>query len=164
MSKTVHEIYEGSNGEETKELYARLAALGPVGLVGLNLFRAQKCSARAKEYRKGAWKREAYDRKNWSLANLSMALVEHAPTLGIRWGWKLDLAAEGPHCWVIYIELPTGQVSFHSGQRGPSTQPTYPGEWDRSRASAERILAWCATLLGNPDPATGAELQPMTLR
>jgi hypothetical protein len=187
---TVRQTYDGSSGDATKALYARLDTLGPAGIVALNLFRAQKCSSRAKEYRRGAWKRDAYDRKNWSLSLLCATLTQHARELNIHWGWKLDPAAAGagPHCWVLYVDLvaPTkcevvpgiglcdecsqpkrpqefdgyghmicadcrnrlGQVSFHSGSRGQG--PDYPGEWDRSHASAQRIVNYCEDLLGEP--------------
>jgi hypothetical protein len=43
-------IYHGSNGALTVDLYARLEALGPAGIVAMNLFRAAKASERAKVY------------------------------------------------------------------------------------------------------------------
>ena len=86
---TVHEIYIGSDGDATKALYERLATLGPAGVVALNLFRAVKCSTRAKKYSR-RFKGEAYDRKNWSLANLCQELAKSADALGIVWGWKID--------------------------------------------------------------------------
>ncbi len=143
---TVLEIFNGSNGDDTKALYARLETLGPVGVVALNLFRAQKCSARAKEYRRRAHKSEAYDRKNWSMANLCQALLLHAAALNIRWGWKQDPEQEF-HNWVLYVDLPTGQVSFHAAGRGQG--PDYPADWDRwPGQSAQRIVSWVSSLLG----------------
>lgn len=186
--KTVLEVYEGSDGQVTQGLYAKLEDLGPVGVVAMNLFRAQKCSDRAKEYRRRAHKSEAYDRKNWSMGNLCMELRRHAVGLNIRWGWKEDPKQEF-HKWVLYVELPqfsnpqavwggqslkigtaeylgeclkageaicnfdleihvySGfQVSFHAAVRMEG--PDYPGDWDGSHQSAERILWWCARLLG----------------
>ena len=49
----IHAIYEGSNGDATRALYEHLQTLGPAGVIALNLFRAQKCSTRAKLYRGG---------------------------------------------------------------------------------------------------------------
>lgn len=147
---TPREVYEGSNGDATKALYTRLEALGPAGVVGLNLFRASKCSARAKVYRggirgQGSFKSMAYNRKHWSMANLCKVLSEHAQALGITWGWKHD-PAQPVHCWVLYVDLPTGQVSFHDGARGHG--PDYPGNWDGVReVSAVRIVAWVESLL-----------------
>lgn len=136
-------IYQGSNGDETKALYGRLEALGPAGVIGLNLFRAQKCSARAKVYRR-AHRSEAYDRKNWSLGNLDRALAQHGEALGLRWGWGKDEAQEF-HKWVLYVDLPTGQVSFHA--EAPLSAQRYPAEWDRSPLSAERIIRFVDSLL-----------------
>src|SRR5947209_6450005 len=72
------DVYAGSDGEVTKAYYAELEKLGPVGLIALNLFRAQKCSTRAKLYRggdfRGRFRDQAYERKNWSVANLSAIL------------------------------------------------------------------------------------------
>lgn len=143
---------------------ARLEKLGPAGVIALNLFRAQKCSTRAKGYRRRAHKNEAYDRKNWSMGLLCSVLQEHAQALGIQWGWKEDPKADY-HKWVLYVNLPkfrahplgwyTGepgpQVSFHAFARGKG--PDYPGEWDQSYESAERIINFCEDLLGEPRTA-----------
>jgi len=139
-------IYEGSDGEATKGLYAELQAMGPAGIVAMNLFRAQKCSERAKVYRggnaKGKFKAQAYERKQWSMDNLCKALLEHG--LFFPWGWARDPKQEF-HCWVLYIELPTGQVSFHAATRGKG--PDYGAEWDgQPGQSPSRILRWIAIL------------------
>lgn len=131
---TVMEIYAGSNGDETKALYDKLQTLGVRGVVALNLFRANKASSRAKVYRGGGWKGLAYDRKNWSLGLLCLALKKCSDLV---WGWKQD-EAQAFHKWVLYVELPQGQVSFHA-QRPLSTE-RYAGEWDGCRVSAERII------------------------
>jgi hypothetical protein len=145
-------IYYGSDGDATKALYERLAQLGPAGVVAVNLFRACKCSERAKRYgysHGGKWKDRAYDRKQWSMGNLCEALSKHADALGIRWGWKTD-PAQDFHRWVLYVEIPTGQVSFHARDRG--TGPDYPGQWDGVRkVSAGRIIEWCERLLVDSD-------------
>jgi hypothetical protein len=139
------DVYGGSDGKLTTRYYEELQARGPVGVIALNLFRAQKCSSRAKVYRggirgKGSYKGMAYDRKNWSMGNLCTALAAHADALGIRWGWKPDGAQEY-HSWVLYVDLPMGQVSFHAASRG--TGPDYAGDWDGQHASADRILTFC---------------------
>lgn len=149
---TVREIYAGSNGEATTALYKRLEALGPAGVIATNLFRACKCSSRAKVYRGGKFKGAAYDRKNWSMQNLCQSLEKSAAELGIQWGWKIDPKQEF-HRWVLYIDLPTGQASFHSATR--LSQKDYPGEWDGTSHTAEHIIRWTAQLLGEsmPPPA-----------
>lgn len=138
-------IYEGSDGEATKRLYQRLEALGPVGHVAVNLFRAHKSSARAKVYRGGGYRGLAYERKGWAMDNLVAILAEQAAELGIRWGWGED-AAQEYHRWVLYVDVPTGQVSFHTERRGGG--PDYPAAWDGERnTGATRICRWISQLL-----------------
>ena len=78
-----HEIYYGSDGESTKALYARLWKLGPVGVIAVNLFRACKCSERAKQYHggirgKGSYRSMAYERKQWSIAALQRQALKYS--------------------------------------------------------------------------------------
>lgn len=138
-------VYAGSDGAATRALYGRLEALGPAGAIAMNLFRAQKNSARAKVYRGRGYRDAAYDRKGWALDNLAAILAEHGAACGIAWGWGRD--PEQPvHDVVLYVDLPTGQVSFHTATRGQG--PDYPGQWDGVRdASPGRICSWCARLL-----------------
>ncbi|WP_025036118.1 hypothetical protein [Bradyrhizobium sp. DOA9] len=134
-------IYEGSNGDATIALYNDLRELGVAGVVGLELFRAQKASARAKVYRGGGFRGRAYDKKQWAMDNLCRALAEVG---SLRWGWKIDPAQEF-HRWVLYVDLPNGQVSFHTSSRGEG--PDYPGDWDGARnISPQRICRYCADL------------------
>lgn len=151
----IRAIYDGSDGEATKALYVSLATHGPIGDVALNLFRAQKASARAKVYRgglrgKGSYRSMAYDRKNWAMDNLCRVLTLHAATVNLVWGWKEDPAAEF-HRWVLYVSIPTGQVSFHAAGRGEG--PDYPAEWDGVLGvSADRIVRWCQTIISGDAP------------
>lgn len=144
----VRSVYLGSNGGDTTDLYHDLGRRGAIGVIALNLFRAQKCSDRAKTYRRGSHKRAAYERKQWSMDLLSDALLKHAERFSIDWGWSLD--HEQPvHQWVLYVELPQGQVSFHTEARGIG--PEYSRPWDRAKgASVSRILAFCADVLSRP--------------
>lgn len=142
---TVSAIYQGSNGEATSALYAKLGNMGLAGVIAINLFRACKTSERAKVYRGGRYRRAAYDTKNYSITNLDRALSECADLLGIRWGWKQDPAADC-HAWVLYVDLPTGQVSFHALTRLSTVD--YPGDWDRQLGqSPDRIIKWVCYLL-----------------
>lgn len=124
--------------------------MGPVGLLALNLFRASKCSGRAKRYRggvrgQGSYRQMAYDRKNWSLQQLCEILTVHAETLALSWGWQQD-PEQDYHKWVLYVDLPgQGQVSFHSAERYKG--PDYAGQWDGNRTSDERIIGFTETLL-----------------
>lgn len=147
----IMEIYEGSNGDRTMQLYNALESRGPVGVVAMNLFRACKNSARAKKYRgglpgKGTFKSMAYDRKVWAINNLATALQQHADSLKIQWGWGVD-NAQSVHNIVLYVDLPSGQVSFHTAPRGAG--PDYPGQWDGVRGMGpQRICSFCAQILG----------------
>lgn len=147
-------IYAGSNGDETKALYALLQTRGVRGAVAMNLFRAQKCSARAKVYRggipgRGSYSGMAYERKDWSLRELVKILTAHAGELDLRWGWQED-TAQVYHRWVLYVDLPSGQVSFHTAGRGDG--PEYPGRWDGVRdVSPTRIIQWCEAVLADRD-------------
>ena len=143
--------YEGSNGDATLALYMDLKRHGAAGWIAVNVFRAMKASERAKVYRggergKGSYKRMAYERKQWAIDNLVKALGEHAADLGIGWGWARDTATVG-YEWVLYIELPTGQVSFHNPARGAG--PDFEARWDGiTKAGPPRIARWCEQVLG----------------
>lgn len=143
------QAYFGSNGEATRALYDHLKALGPAGELAVDLMRACKNSERAKVYRGRSNKGAAYDTKQWAMANICRTLRDHP--LGIAWGWKVDpqmIARGDPHAHVLYVDLPTGQVSFHTDQRCDG--PDYPGEWDGVRnAAADRVLQFIATLLAD---------------
>lgn len=135
------EVYEGSDGDVSRAYYQLLCGHGPLGFVSMNLFRAQKNSARAKLYRGSRYKDAAYERKDWSLGLLCEALVKHAEGLGIVWGWGHDQSTVGFH-WVLYVELPEiGQVSFHA--RHKKAGPDYEKPWDGCTASADRIIQFC---------------------
>lgn len=146
---TALEVYNGSDGKVTIAYYQQLQERGPLGVIAMNLFRAQKCSSRAKKYRRRVYKGEAYDRKNWSMQELCKALdLYGSKRCGdpmIAYGWKQDPNCQGFE-WVLYVDLPQGQVSFHSPTRGAG--PDYAGEWDGARKSAERILAFCDNVMG----------------
>lgn len=160
MTGTIAEIlrvFKGSDGDATKQLYSRLARLGPGGVLAMNLLRAQKNSDRAKVYRggnaHGKYKDQAYGRKTWAMGQLCVELLAHGADAGVpAWGWKLDPQAAGPHQWVLYVELPQrGQVSFHTDQRGEG--PDYAGDWDSAvGASANRIQYFAADIIDRLEP------------
>jgi hypothetical protein len=138
-------VFEGSDAHVTIALYEDLRAIGGMGLVGMELFRAQKSSSRAKVYRGGGFRGKAYDKKQWAMGNLCQALA--ASSGALRWGWKIDEAADF-HKWVLYVDLPNGQVSFHTGERGEG--PDYPSDWDGVKnASVTRICRFIADLFAN---------------
>lgn len=148
-------VYQGSHPERTKDLYNKLNVRGPVGVVATNLFRACKNSERAKKYRggdgTGSYRSKAYERKQWSLENLDRELRQHADSLNIRWGWGRD-DKQSRHDVVLYVDLPCGQVSFHTEVRGMG--PDYAGEWDGMRGqSATRVCRFAEIVLALPAPS-----------
>lgn len=148
---TALEVFTQQDGKVTKAWYAEMNQRGAAGQLAVALFRAQKRSTAAKVYRGGKYRRAAYDVKNWSLSEICRILVAY-PSLGLRWGWKQDptMVQRGdPHDQVLYVDLPQGQVSFHSDQRLHG--PDYGGEWDQQNKSRERILAYCDAV-ANDEP------------
>ena len=150
MSRTL-KAFSSSDGSFVTSLTADLCRRGASGAVACTLFRAFNNSQRAKKVRRrsyGKSRNERYSQKNESLTNLSSAIEAFRPDL--VWGWKKDYSTPGFE-WVIYVELPTGQVSFHSRNRGNG--PDYAGDWDGERATRERIAEWCGQLL-QEEPGT----------
>lgn len=146
------DIYKGSNGELTRSYYAELLNRGHLGMIAMNLFRAQKSSERAKVYRggirgQGSFRGMAYERKGYAMEMLCAKLASDDAGFDINFGWKKDpkTMLHGDEAWVLYVDLPTGQVSFHSTVRYAG--PDYQGEWDGQRASVERVLAFCDAVM-----------------
>jgi hypothetical protein len=140
--------YWGSDPNQTKRVLRALEDQGQRGQIAAHLFRAQKASARASEYRDRSgrgpyYAKLAYRRKGEALNALCNTLDEDAA--GLIWGWGTDARENfAPH--VLYVELPTGQVSFHSPER--FNGPDFPGVWDGVRGASEgRILQLCNQLL-----------------
>lgn len=152
----VNDAYNGSNGSATVAVYERLKAIGPRGEIAMNLFRACKCSERAKQYRggnaQGSYRSQAYARKDWSIGQLADILAQHAEREGITWGWGWDDKAPGFES-VLYVDLPEfGQVSFHNRVRHAG--PDYTKPWDGIRGlGASRIIRFACAVLGDPQPA-----------
>lgn len=160
MKLKTSEVFYGADAKATTALYGELEGHGPIGLVAMNLLRASKKSRMAKVYRggdkRGSYKNQAYEQKNWAINQLCALLSTHGRDLGIRWGWKRDEAVHligdsSRPSWVLYVEvicLPdmvcepsTEQVSYHATGRG--TGPDYDGEWDGIMGvSDERAIAF----------------------
>ncbi len=139
------EVYNTSDGLLTKKYYDLLSQKGPLGQIAVALFRAQKCSDRAKQYHKRSWREDAYQRKTWSIGELGKVLFNHTYIFGINYGWKTDpnVLFDDQASWVFYIDLPEGQVSFHCKERG-KYGPDYLGEWDGIKGmSQKRVLEFC---------------------
>jgi hypothetical protein len=150
-------VYEGSSGDATKALYALLEAFAPRGVVAMNLFRTCKASARAKVYRggqrgRGSYRSMAYEKKDWSIAELARAMVQN-PDVIESWGWGFDHKSVG-YEHVLYVDVPgCGQVSFHTATRRDGFD--YAGEWDGATGTAPyRIARWIEAILA------GREAEP----
>jgi hypothetical protein len=146
-------VFTGSEASETRRFYKELEGLGWDGCLAAMLMRTQKASSRAKVYRGRSYKERAYVNKQraiWKLVELLSA-----PECTYRWGWGDDLSRS--HCpHVLYVDLPDGQVSFHSLIRGDG--PDYPGKWDGVRdASAARIIRFSSTIYPGGCPVLKAE-------
>jgi hypothetical protein len=136
------DIFTQNDGELTKAYYAKLAQCGHAGELAVALFRCQKRSSAAKKYRGGKFRHAAYDVKNWSLSEVARLLQKD--NLGMAWGWGYDENAPNfEH--VLYVEIPTGQVSFHTGER--LNGPAYSRPWDGFHMSKERICRFCDSVL-----------------
>ncbi len=143
-SPSAVEVFSQNNGDVTKAYYERMNQLGPAGQLAVALFRAQKRSTAAKSYRRGRFRRAAYDVKTWSIHEISRILAAHGSELGVTWGWKEDPAVlfDDRVSQVLYVDLPGhGQCSFHSPDRGDG--PDYLGEWCGKHNSTEVILSFC---------------------
>ena len=149
--KSVREVYFGSASADTNRLM-RSMKLQPNGEIAALLLRAQKASSRAKKYRGGlkdgpSFRYLAYQKKNECLRQLCEALNEQSD---FTWGWGIDEAQTlnlPKH--VLYIELPTGQASFHNFVRHEG--PDFLGEWDRAiGVSEERIIEFCSSVMESP--------------
>lgn len=138
MTRAYATFYQ-NDGQVTQAYYAEMNTFGHEGQLAVALFRAQKRSDAAKRYRGRSFRGEAYEVKNWSLGEICRLLS--GPDHNFVWGWKRDPNTPGFE-WVLYVELPTGQVSFHSASR--LAGPDYRGEWDGQKgASTQRIIDFC---------------------
>lgn len=137
---SAHYIFCQSDGIVTRRYLRQLGEVGLKGEIAADLFRAQKSSTRAKQYSR-RYRDHAYRRKGECLSSLCFRLLSQNE---ISWGWKIDLG-QSYAPWVLYVDLPQGQVSFHALERDQG--PDYPGDWDGLHASESRILDFCDSCL-----------------
>jgi hypothetical protein len=153
-------VFRQNNGDVTKNYYAEMNDKGHLGQLAVALFRAQKRSSAAKSYRRGKFTSAAYDVKNWSIGEIVRILTQY--DCGFSWGWGYDRNTPG-YEWVLYVELPTGQCSFHSPHRiGPKN---YDGAWDGIGMSEQRIIAFCDLVwCGETEKAAEVIMSPASTR
>lgn len=131
------DAFKTKNAAETVEFQNKLIVRGEIGQVAFGLFRAQKRSTKAKEFR-GSMRRAAYDGKGEALKYLDSALALWADMLGISWGWRRD-PVQAYHDQVLYVDLPNGrQCSFHSDRALSDKQ--FEGEWIKGKPVFESVL------------------------
>jgi len=142
---TTEQVTKARDADQTMEHCIELAWRGLRGALAVTLFQAQYASSAAKTSRKrGANKRyKRYERKGTALGYLSHWCSE----LEIIHGWKVDQSQ--PHYRdVLYVDLDTGQASFHSHKR--LAGPDYQGEWDNRVPSFLRVCRFCDLVLKEP--------------
>lgn len=144
-------VFYGSNGGATRSLLAKLSKIKPFGRIAVQLFRAQKASRKAKEYRGGIRRSDgeynsfrdlAYEAKGESMGMLCEELS--SDSCNLKWGWAEDVK-QLINSYVLYVELPNGQVSFHSPERFDG--PDYEQGWDGQRLSETRIIQFCQAVI-----------------
>lgn len=140
----VADAFYGSDSNKTKKLMRELERRGPQGLLAASLFRAQKASTRAKDY-PGPFRDYAYADKNEHIATLCELLDQNE----YSWGWGIDRRCHFPD--VLYIDLPTGQVSFHAVER--LWGDDYPGEWDMTQSSEKNVIEFAQQVLDMVPPS-----------
>lgn len=122
-----------------------LLSRGPSGQLAFGLFRAQKRSSRAKDYRRGNHRRNSYAAKNDSLKYVDAVLSKWGDGMELTWGWQKDNGQDF-HGWVLYVDFASfGQCSFHT--QSPASDVQFPGEWDRRGTSEETILKFCGHVI-----------------
>lgn len=103
----------------------------PANGVHLRTFRNRGRYGRANYRRSRAARSKDYQEKSRSL-EAACAIASEA---SIVYGWS---HVSGRVPWVVYFDLPTGQVSFHSDKRGPG--PDYNKNWDGQRDEVHRRI------------------------
>lgn len=160
---TASDVFRTSDGALTRTFYAALSRRGPLGRIAVNLFRAQKCSARAKKYGPIAghhlvtFRWMSYARKAASLKELTEILEAFGERFGLSFGWGRD-EYQDSNKWVLYVDLPNGQVSFHCSER--YNGPDYPGNWDGLKLSESRIIDFAQHVLSGVPFDTTRNLRP----
>ncbi len=129
----VEQTHRTCEVEITSGVYQALQAHGTLGYVALNLFRASQCNLDVKQTTGRRLSREAYERKIWSISLLAETLKQHADKLHLQWGWSVD-EAEPRFKHILFVELPTGQVSFNTDKRslGPKLKANLDGQKGQS--------------------------------
>lgn len=139
MEYRTEDVFRKRDGNLTVSLCVELAKRGLLGAAAVCLYQAQYSSARAKTYRRSS-KRVSYERKNIAL----MRMPRWLSRADIAYGWGYDATSKN-YEHVLYVELATGQCSFHSSERGDG--PEFSGKWDSQGNSLTSVFAFCDSVL-----------------
>jgi hypothetical protein len=154
---TAKEAFDTSDAADFRGFAKLLEEVGALGKIAADLLRCQKSSTRAKLYGRSEYRTFSYERKETHLARLCVQLA----TAGLTWGWQEDKSSHVP--WILYVDLPNGQVSFHCYER--FTGPEYPGKWDEQHASEVRVIGFAdwvrSGCVGTPACETELEATPI---
>jgi hypothetical protein len=83
-----------------------------------------------------------------------IAIARGARAMGCKIGFREDPAIAEPHLWpVLFIDLPSGQISWHLSREDRRMAPdigTYHGVWDGhdTELKYRRLAAWMPLPLG----------------
>lgn len=142
VMETVLEAFNASDQEKTTVFQDELMCRGRTeGQLAFGLFRAQKRSSRAKEYRRRSHKQNSYAGKAEALKYVDAVLSSWGDELDVNWGWRVD-PRQAFHKHVLYVDFGSGyQCSFHSEVR--YSEREFDGKWDSSSSSTRTVLEYC---------------------
>ena len=154
------DAFNTSDMEKTTQYQNDLFCRGQEGQLAFGLFRAQKRSAKAKDYRRGHHRQNSYAAKNDALKYVDAVLSRWASDLDVEWGWQVD-PQQAKHNQVLYVDFGGGyQCSFHSEVRHSSRE--FPGRWDTASSSVKTVLEYCDQVMqqNQPEYVDGTWLMP----
>lgn len=139
MDYKTEDVFKKRDGNATVALCVELSKRGLLGAAAVCLYQAQYSSARAKTYRRSS-RSNSYERKNIAL----MRMPRWLSRADIAYGWGYDATSINfEH--VLYVELATGQCSFHSSERGDG--PEFRGRWNPEVDSMTSVFRFCDQVL-----------------
>lgn len=139
MAMSAKEAFACRDASQTIEFQNELLRRGASGQLAYGLFRAQKRSSRAKDYRHRL-KQQSYAAKEQAMVYTDRVLTDYSRFLGVHWGWQRD-EKQAFHDWVLYVQLSHGQCSFHADRRMSDRE--FKGEWDQSKTSEQVVTDYC---------------------
>ena len=155
----VVKAFYGYDAMAIQDVKARLKAGGLKGELADLLFEAERTDLNAGVCRTTpacSWTsrhRRKWDRWIRALKALVSFLDRSASQLGIHWGWQEHENQTGPF-WVVFIDLPTGQVFYSAPER--LTDHQYEGSMEWSESNEIPIFEFCEEILAKARPSPRA--------